>query len=128
MSRTTVSRAAEAAFDAGLRGFFAYRDLGVRGASGGGFGAHIIRAIPGEHSPGAWHTHDLAFQMVLVLRGRVRFEYEDIGEVELGPGDSVVQPPGIRHRETGHSDDLEMLEVTSPAAFETHPAAPPGAG
>jgi mannose-6-phosphate isomerase-like protein (cupin superfamily) len=127
-ARTTVSRADGAAFEAGLRGFFAYRDLGVQAASGGGFGAHIIRAIPGEHSPGAWHTHDLAFQMVLVLKGRVRFEYEDIGEVELGPGDSVVQPPGIRHRETGHSDDLEMLEVTSPAEFETHPAAAPGAG
>ena len=66
--------------------------------------------------------------MVRVLWARLRFEYEDIGEVELGPGDSVVQPPGIRHRETGHSDDLEMLEVTSPAEFATHPAAPPGAG
>lgn len=125
---TVISRAEGAAFEAGLRGFFADRDPGLQAASGGGFGAYIIRAIPGEHSPGERHTHDLAFQMVLVLRGRVRFDHEDVGEVELGPGDSVVQPPGIRHRETGPSDDLEMLEVTSPAAFATHPAAPPGAG
>jgi mannose-6-phosphate isomerase-like protein (cupin superfamily) len=124
MSGTVVARAAGAAWEPRLRGFFAYRDLGVRAASGGAFGAHIIRAVPGEASPGEWHSHDLAFQMVLVLRGAVRFEYADLGEVELRPGDSVYQPPGIRHREVWHSDDLELLEVTAPAEFLTHAAAP----
>ena len=38
----------------------------------------------------------------------------------------VVQPPGIRHAELAHSDDLEMLEVTSPAQFETRVVAGPG--
>ena len=118
--RTTVSKAAGAEYDAGLRAFFAYRDLGVRAATGGAFGAHVIRAVPGEGPKPAWHTHDLAFQLVLVLRGWVRFEYEDIGEVLLEPGDSVMQPPGVRHREVEHSDDLEMLEVTAPGEFATH--------
>lgn len=120
--RTTVSPAAGAVFDQGLRSFFAYRDLGVRGATGGAFGAHIIRAVPGEGAKPAWHTHDLGFQFVLVLRGSVVFEYEDIGVVELRVGDSVVQPPGVRHREVSHSDDLELLELTSPAEFTTAPA------
>ncbi|WP_424137352.1 cupin domain-containing protein [Roseomonas chloroacetimidivorans] len=117
--RTTVSKAAGAAYDSGLRAFFAYRDLGAREATGGTHAAHIIRAVPGEGPKPRWHTHELDFQLVLVLRGWVRFEYEDIGEVLLEPGDSVLQPPRIRHREVAHSDDLEMLEVTSPAQFHT---------
>ena len=123
---TTISRAEGAHHDAGLRAFFSYRDLGVRDASGGTHAAHVIRAVPGEGATPAWHAHDLAFQFVLVLRGWVRFEYEDVGEVLLSPGDSVVQPPGVRHREVAHSDDLEMLEVTSPATFATREVPAPG--
>jgi hypothetical protein len=32
----------------------------------------------------------------------------------------VLQPPGIEHRELRHSDDLELIEITSPAEFSTH--------
>jgi hypothetical protein len=35
----------------------------------------------------------------------------------------VHQPPGIRHRELGHSDDIEMLEVALPAGFTTEEVA-----
>jgi quercetin dioxygenase-like cupin family protein len=121
-ARTTVSHAAGSRFEEGLRAFFAYRDLGIRAATGGGFGAHVIRAVPGEGARPEWHTHDLAFQMVYVLRGWVEFEYADIGKVRLEAGDSVHQPPRVRHRELAHSDDLEMLEVTAPAEFATAPA------
>ncbi len=124
---TTVRHDDPAGFDAGLRQFFAYRDLGVAGASGGGFGAHVIRAVPGEHATAQWHSHALDFQMVYVLRGWVEFEYADIGRVRLQAGSSVYQPPGVAHREVTHSDDLEMLEVTSPAQFETRVVAEPGA-
>lgn len=117
--RTLVRHDDPAAFTAGLRSFFEYRDLGVAGATGGTFGANVIRAVPGQHAVAAWHTHDLGFQLVYVLRGWVEFEYEDIGRVRLAPGTSVVQPPGVRHREIAHSDDLELLEVTSPAEFAT---------
>ena len=116
---TTVRHHDEASFDAGLRRFFAYRDLGVAEASRGGFGAHVIRAVPGEHPVPQWHMHALDFQMVLVLRGWVEFEYADIGRVRLEAGSSVYQPPGVAHREVAHAEDLEMLEVTSPAEFET---------
>lgn len=126
-ARTTVTHAAGAAFDAGLRGFFAYRDIGIASASGGAFGAHVIRAVPGEGAKPGWHTHDVQFQMVYVLRGWVEFEYEDIGAVRLEAGSSVYQPPMIRHRELRHSDDLEMLEITAPAVFATAGAEPPQA-
>src|SRR3546814_763428 len=56
----TVSHADGGAFvGAGLRAFFEYRDLGIAKATGGKFGAHVIRAVPGKESPGAWHSHEL---------------------------------------------------------------------
>jgi len=105
----------------GLRAFFEYRQLGIAEATGGKFGAHVIRAVPGEESPGAWHSHDLEFQMVYVTRGWVEFEYEGEGRHILREGSCVLQPPGIRHRELRHSDDMELIEIISPAAFETRP-------
>lgn len=105
----------------GLRNFFEYRQLGIDKATSGAYGAHVIRAIPGEHSPSQWHKHALDFQMVYVTRGWVEFEYEGEGRFMLRAGSSVLQPPGIVHREVRHSDDMELIEITSPAEFETTP-------
>ena len=107
---------------AGLRPFFEYRQLGIGAATGGDVGAHVIRAVPGMESPGTWHTHDLNFQLVYVTQGWVVFEYEGEGEHVLRAGSCVLQPPGIKHREVRHSDDLELLEITSPAQFSTEEA------
>lgn len=103
----------------GLRAFFEYRDLGIKDATKGKFGAHVIRAVPGEESPGSWHSHDLEFQMVYVTKGWVVFEYEGTGEHILREGSCVLQPPGIVHREVRHSDDMELIEIISPATFDT---------
>ena len=119
----SVSHTETSAFKAqGLRSFFEYRDLGISSATGGKVGAHVIRAAPGEHAGGDRHTHTLEFQMVYVLRGWVRFWYEGVGEVTLKEGSCVHQPPGIRHKELEHSGDVEMLEITLPAYFETQTA------
>lgn len=116
----TVRHSAADVFSArGLRGFFEYRDLGIVEATGGRMNAHVIRARDNHEAQPEWHFHDLDFQMVYVLKGWVRFEYEGTGEVLLEAGSSVYQPPRVRHREIAHSDDLEMLEVTSPAEFVT---------
>jgi quercetin dioxygenase-like cupin family protein len=115
----TVSHAKHASWDEGLRGFFAYRDLGVNAATSGRVGAHVIRARDASNEPGEPHRHTLEFQMVYVLRGWVDFDYDGVGRVRLEAGSTVVQPPGIRHAELAHSADLEMLEITLPARFET---------
>jgi len=125
-SSFTISHADNGVFEgAGLRPFFEYRQLGIREVTGGKFGAHVIRAVPGMESPGTWHTHDLEFQMVYVTKGWVVFEYEDEGEHTLREGSCVLQPSGIRHREVRHSDDMELIEIVSPAEFPTHDAEAP---
>ena len=106
----------------GLRGFFAYRDLGIANATRGKVMAHVIRARPGKGPKPERHVHDLDFQMVYILKGWVEFEYEGVGRVKLKRGSCVYQPPGIRHTEIAHSKDLEMIEITMPAKFATRQA------
>ncbi len=116
----SISHADGTKFEAeGLRAFFEYRDLGIKGASQGKFGAHVIRAVPGVDSEPEWHSHDLDFQMIFVLNGWVVFEYEDQGEIIMRPGSCALQPPGIRHREVRHCDNMELIEIISPADFDT---------
>ena len=66
-----------------------------------------------------WHYHKVDFQMVYILKGTVKFEYKGHGEFTFYPGDVIYQPPEIHHREIEHSDDLELIEITSPSEFET---------
>ena len=115
----TVSHAKDAEFVSGLRSFFEYRDLGVKEATEGRVAAHVIRAVPGAPFNATPHRHGVSFQLVYVLKGWVEFEYEGQGAVRLEPGACVHQPPGIRHRELGHSDDLELLEIVMPADYTT---------
>jgi len=117
--QAVISHLKNARFDQGLRAVFEYRDLGVAKATGGAYSVHVIRALAGHDASGVPHLHQLDFQFVYVLQGWVEFEYEQTGKVRLEQGDSVYQPPGIRHREIRHSADLEMLEMVSPAEFPT---------
>lgn len=117
-----VSHARDAQFERGLRSFFEYRDLGIEQATGGRVVAHVIRATGGEFSSQP-HFHKASFQLVYVLKGWIDFEYEGQGAVRLEAGSCVHQSPEIRHRELGHSEDLELLEIVMPAKFETHEVA-----
>jgi len=108
----------EFAYD-GLRAYFEYRDLGIKDATQGKAVMHVIRAREGTNATGQWHYHNLQLQVVYVLKGWAIFEYEGHGQHKLLAGTCVHQPPGIRHREIAHSDDLELLEIVLPAEFET---------
>jgi quercetin dioxygenase-like cupin family protein len=122
----SASHAKDAVFkDVGLRSCFQYRDLGISGATGGRAMAHVVRAKPGAHAGFGWHKHVLDFQMYYVLKGWVKFNYEGVGEVLAEAGSCVNQPPGIRHAEVAHSDDLELIEITLPGEFETVEVEPP---
>lgn len=116
----SVNHLRDSAFEPkGLRSYFEYRDLGLADATDGKVVAHVIRARPGEPLEGGRHHHDVQLQAIYCLKGWIKFAYEGVGEVTLVPGTCVHQPPGIRHKELGHSDDLELLEIVMPARFET---------
>ena len=114
-----ITKASDSSFESGLRGFFEYKNLGIEEATSGDFGANVIKAVDGKHANGEWHYHKLTFQMVYILKGSVEFEYKGEGTFVLNEGDVIHQPPEIHHREIKHSADLELIEITSPAQFET---------
>ena len=117
----TVSHHRETDFDFGLRPYSAYRDLGLAPATGGMVQAHVIRmtkpfsaeevAIP--------HYHDVEFQMIYVLKGWFRSEFEGQGAHTFEAGSCWIQPPKIKHTVRGYSDDCELLEIVLPAEFDT---------
>lgn len=115
-----ATHAKDAEFERGLRSFFEYRDLGIKRATDGHVVAHVIRAAAGADFSGQPHLHETTFQLVYVLKGWIEFEYEGQGTVRLEAGSCVYQPPEIRHREVGHSVDIELLEIVMPGDFKTN--------
>jgi mannose-6-phosphate isomerase-like protein (cupin superfamily) len=120
----SASLAKDAVYKTGLRSFMEYRDLGIDQATHGKFRAHVIRIKPDSggahdlHTTGL-HKHECDFQMFYVLKGSIKFVYEGQGERTFGPGDCVLQPAGIVHNELECTDDLEILEIYSPAVHPT---------
>ena len=114
------SHAKDCAFETGLRPYASYRDLGMKEGSAGAAVAHVIRFHgPCTDDVRIWHTHDVEFQMVYVLKGWVVAEMEGHPPERMDAGSAWMQPPKIRHRLVDFSDDCEVLEVVLPADFET---------
>lgn len=105
----------------GLRTYAQYRDLGMSEATNGLLQAHVIRLIP-PCDPAVVskrHFHDVDVQMIYVLKGWIRTEFEGQGEVTMRQGAAWLQPPRIKHTVLDYSDDCELLEIILPAEFET---------
>jgi hypothetical protein len=108
-------------FKEGLRRYAKYRDLGIAAATGGLAQAHVIRLVPpcDPAEVSKRHYHDVEFQMIYVLKGWIKGEYEGAGVVTMREGSCWLQPPKIKHAVLDYSDDCELLEVIIPADFET---------
>jgi hypothetical protein len=117
----TVSHAKDSQFKAdGLRPYAVYRDLGIAAATGGLCQAHVIRMIPpvtDEVRKRHYHVTDL--QLIYVLKGWMKNEFEGHGEQLMEAGSCWLQPPRIKHTVLDYSDDLEVLEIIVPANFKT---------
>jgi quercetin dioxygenase-like cupin family protein len=116
-----VSHHREEDFDQGLRTYAKYRDLGIAPATGGMVQAHVIRMLP-PYRPeevAKPHYHDVDFQMVYVLKGWYKTEFEGEGVHTFTAGSCWIQPPKIKHTVLGYSDDCELLEIVLPADFDT---------
>jgi len=109
------------AFEQGLRRYAQYRDLGIAGATKGMVRAHVIKMVPpcDPAEVSKRHFHDVEFQMVYVLKGWVKGEYEGAGVVTMREGSCWLQPPKIKHSVLDYSDDCELLEIIMPADFTT---------
>jgi hypothetical protein len=109
------------AFEGGLRSYAKYRDLDIVSATNGLARAHVIKMIP-PCDPvvvSKRHYHDVEFQMIYVLKGWIKGEYEGAGVVTMREGSCWLQPPRIKHSVLDYSDDCELLEIIMPADFET---------
>lgn len=110
----------------GLRPYARYRDLGIAAATQGLATAQVIRFVPPcTDEVRQWHTHDIKFQMIYVLKGWIKTEMAGHGVQSMSPGSCWIQPPGIAHRVVDYSGDCEVLEVVLPAEFETKLVDPP---
>ncbi len=109
------------AFEGGLRSYAKYRDLGIAAATNGLARAHVIKMIPpcDPALVSKRHYHDVEFQMIYVLKGWIKGEYEGAGIVTMREGSCWLQPPKIKHAVLDYSDDCELLEIILPADFAT---------
>lgn len=117
----TVSHLNEADFKAdGLRPYARYRDLGIAAATQGLCQAHVIRLVPPcTDEVRKRHLHEPELQLIYVLKGWIKNEFEGHGEQLMKAGTCWLQPPGIKHTVLDYSDDCEMLEIIVPADFKT---------
>ncbi len=117
----TVSHLNEADFKAdGLRPYAQYRDLGIAAATGALCQAHVIRFIPPcTDDVRKRHLHQADLQLVYVLKGWMKNEFEGHGEQMMSAGSCWLQPSGIKHTVLDYSADCEVLEIIVPADFKT---------
>jgi uncharacterized RmlC-like cupin family protein len=119
--RFTVSHLNEADYKQdGLRPYALYRDLGIAAVTGGLCQAHVIRLLsPCTDEVRKRHLHETELQLIYVLRGWVKNEFEGEGVQMMSAGSCWLQPPGIKHTVLDYSADAELLEIIVPADFKT---------
>ena len=117
----TVSHHREEDFEGGLRRYAKYRDLGIANATNGMVRAHVIRFVPPcrPEEVSKRHYHDVDFQMVYVLKGWIKTDFDGQGAIVMRQGSAWIQPPRIKHVVLDYSDDCEVLEMILPADFKT---------
>ena len=48
--------------------------------------------------PFVWHRHDAEDELFLVVRGRLRMEFDEGRHIDLDPGEFIIVPRGVLHR------------------------------
>ncbi|KLC11470.1 hypothetical protein TB9_21900 [Xanthomonas perforans] len=121
LKKPVITRKSLSEFHPGLRDFLAYRRFGAEAFSDNRIGIQHIKAVGKTegYAGTPQHMHVLEFQMVYVLKGSVSFKIGD-DVIKVTEGDSLILPPSIAHSQIAYSEDVEMLEITCPADFETH--------
>ncbi|MRX51848.1 cupin domain-containing protein [Paracoccus sp. S-4012] len=92
------------------------RDTTIGENTGGVAGVQVVRRGDGP-IPATRHDGDILF--TFVMEGQMTLEGEGKEPFGLTAGDAFVIPPGMVTRYAEPSEDVELLEVTLPARFET---------
>ncbi|MEM7320321.1 MAG: cupin domain-containing protein [Pseudomonadota bacterium] len=92
------------------------RDTTIAANTGNVAGVQVVRRGPGDP---VWARHDTDIHFSFVMDGEVTLEGEGREPHRLEQGDAFVIPPGMKTRLSDPSDDIELLEVTLPGAFNT---------
>jgi mannose-6-phosphate isomerase-like protein (cupin superfamily) len=96
---------------------FEMRDTGI-GVATNDLVSVVVARLAGE--PAAIRTsHDTELLFNFVLEGSMTLDCPGEDRWELVAGDSFTMPAGLSYEMSGFSDDLEILEITSPADFNT---------
>ncbi len=88
------------------------RDTGIAAATGGIADIRSLR----RPAAGRVQRHQGELLLGFVSAGTVTIDCEGHGRTTLRAGDAIVVPPGPEYTLLEPSDDLELLEITSPAA------------
>ena len=99
-----------------LQGFEA-RETGIGAATYGVASVQIVRSAGSTHGQVTSHTSDILF--TFVLSGSVTLRGDGQGAHALTEGDAYVIPPNLKSSLSDCSADLQLLEVSLPAAFDT---------
>lgn len=119
------ARLAEPKLVKGRREFFSYRDLGVAEGSAGAMRAQVMKSSQGLSQPTGWHYHECDGQFIYILKGWVDLQFEDGRTLRVEEGDSLFIPGYMRHNEIATSEEMEILEVSTPGVMGTRPCDPP---
>jgi quercetin dioxygenase-like cupin family protein len=119
-ARPTVNRESEAVYvrGNGPRAFMSYRDLDTRAMTGGRIHIHVVRAeeLPDEGI--TYHTHNMS-QWFVELKGWMDVLVEGQEPARLYPGDFVSLGAGTVHAVPRYSEGHTVLELCSPAEYNT---------
>ncbi len=95
---------------------FEARDIGIAAATDGLAGVKVAR-LSGTPAPNM-RRHGAELLFMFVLQGAVTLRAKGHDDQRLTAGDSFIVPPELPHDFTNSGDDLELLEVSLPAAFD----------
>lgn len=104
----------------GLRKYALYREFGFTEATQGLVEAHVVRLLePCTDEVRKRHYHNVALQMVYVLKGGMKIEIEGQGEITVKAGSAFLLPAKAKHTVLDYFDGCEVLEINMPAGYET---------
>ena len=111
--------ARDAMWAAGRLPGFSACDTGIATATRGVANVQVARRANDGDDDGAQTSHDADILFTFVLEGGMTLRAPEREACALRAGDAFVVPPGLRTAYERCTDDLELLEVSLPGAFET---------